>query len=324
MNDTLYLAPIRGVTDSIYRNAFHKHFGGFDIAITPFIASFKGVKLKPKVFREVLPENNNAMPLIPQIIGNDAEDIINVSKLLFNLGYKDVNLNFGCPHKMVAKRGRGSGILPFPEKMDELLSNIIPNIPNRLSIKVRLGRITTDEIFNLIPVFNKHELAEVTIHARTGIQMYEGTVFLDVFEKCYKLIDHQVVYNGDIFYYEDIIELKKRFPDITKWMIGRGAMVNPFLPGEIKSDNTLQIADKIEILKDFHDEVYQEYSKVLFGPASILGRMKEFWYYYSHQFVNNKKILKKIQKTNSTNNYEDIVNKFFQNDAELQKHDFIS
>ncbi len=321
-NKILYLAPIRGVTNSIYRNAFHKYFNNFDLAITPFIPTFKGEKAKPKTLKDVLPQNNNAMELIPQIIGNNSEDIIFLAEELYNLGYKEINLNFGCPHKMVAKRGRGSGILPFPEKVDNLLKEIIPNIRAELSIKTRLGRESTKEIFQLIPIFNSYNLKEITIHPRTGVQMYSGKVFIEEFGKALELLEHSVVYNGDIFYKEDFENLQTKFPQINKWMLGRGALVNPFLPAEIKEKTLPSNDEKVELLRKFHNEVYNNYKEVLFGPASLLGKMKEFWFYLSHIFYNNKKLLKQIQKCSSEKKYEDVINSFFESADIIDRHNF--
>ena len=135
----LYLAPLRGFTEYIYRNAFSRHFGGFDVAVAPFIPTMTDARLKKKHLRDVMPENNQAMPVIPQIIGNKAADFILLAKRLFDQGYETVNWNLGCPFPMVAKKQRGSGLLPYPQKIEAFLEATISAIPNRLSIKARLG-----------------------------------------------------------------------------------------------------------------------------------------------------------------------------------------
>jgi tRNA-dihydrouridine synthase len=152
---TLYLAPLRGFTEFIYRNAFVRHFGGFDVAVAPFIPTMTAARFKKTHLKDVLPENNHAMSIIPQIIGNNPEDFIPLAKRLFDLGYETVNWNLGCPFPMVAKKQRGSGLLPHPQKIEAFLEATLPAIPNRLSVKVRLGRKKTDEILTLLPIFNQ-------------------------------------------------------------------------------------------------------------------------------------------------------------------------
>jgi len=120
-------------------------------------------RLKDKHLKDVLPDNNQAMPVIPQILGNKAEDFILLAKRLFDLGYETVNWNLGCPFPMVAKKKRGSGLLPYPQKIEAFLEATIPAIPNRLSIKARLGRKKTDEILTLLQIFNRYPLDEVII-----------------------------------------------------------------------------------------------------------------------------------------------------------------
>ena len=194
----LYLAPLRGFTDYIYRNTFIRHFDGFDGALAPFIPTVTADRVKPSHFRDILPENNSTLPIVPQIISNRSADFINLAVRLFDLGYSSVNWNLGCPFPMVAKKKRGSGLLPYPERIDDFLDKTVSSIPNRLSIKTRLGRRKIADIIELMPIFNRYPLAEIIIHPRTGIQMYDGKTDLDTFERCLAQSDHRVIYNGDI------------------------------------------------------------------------------------------------------------------------------
>ena len=117
----LYLAPLRGFTDYIYRNTFAEHFDGFDGALAPFIPTITADRFKPSHLKDVLPENNSSIPVVPQIISNLPDDFINLAVRLYDLGYTSVNWNLGCPFPMVAKKFRGSGLLPYPEKIDAFL-----------------------------------------------------------------------------------------------------------------------------------------------------------------------------------------------------------
>ena len=311
----LYLAPLRGFTEYIYRNAFVRHFGGFDVAISPFIPTMTAARFKKSHLKDVLPENNRAMPVIPQIIGNKPEDFIPLAQRLFDLGYEMVNWNLGCPFPMVAKKQRGSGLLPYPQKIEAFLEATLPAIPTRLSVKVRLGRKKTDEILKLLPIFNRYPLDEVIIHPRTGKQMYDGEPDLDMFEKCLKASSHTTVYNGDINDLATFRLFSRRFDTVDRWMIGRGALIDPFLPAAIKNgdDNTIE---KVKKFRAFYDELFEHYRQEFRGPGHLLDRMKGFWTYFSQSFKDGRKIKKKIHRTRKLDRYLNIVERFFEEEAE--------
>ena len=311
----LYLAPLRGFTEYIYRNAFSRHFDGFDVAVAPFIPTMSDARLKRKHLKDVLPENNPAMPVIPQIIGNNAEDFILLARRLYDLGYETVNWNLGCPFPMVAKKQRGSGLLPHPEKIAAFLEETIPAIPNRLSIKARLGRKKTDEILTLLEIFNRYPLDEIIVHPRTGKQMYDGKPNLDMFEECLKVSTHTMVYNGDINDLDTFNTLSKRFGSVNGWMIGRGALINPFLPAIIKNGKD-GAANKVKVFRAFYEDLFEQYRIEFHGPGHLLDRMKGFWTYFSQSFKDGHKVKKKIHRTPKLDRYLRIVDRFFEEDAQ--------
>lgn len=306
----LVLAPIRGVTDYIYRNAFQRHFGGIDYAISPFIVTSKGEKPKKNLLRDILPENNE-MPTVPQLLGKDSAEFINYAAAITELGYSEINWNLGCPHKVVARRGRGSGLLPHPDQINEILKGIFENPDIKLSVKVRLGRESAEEIFSLIDVFNNYPLLNLTIHARTGIQMYDGVPDLETFEKIYKLFTTTVIYNGDLNSLEDYYRLSQRFEGVNNWMLGRGVLQNPFLAEEIKSGESYINPDRRQKLYNFHKEIFEVNCERLSGQTQILGKMKEFWGYFICAFDSTKKQVKAIHKSRRLDEYSRAVENIF-------------
>jgi tRNA-dihydrouridine synthase B len=307
---TLYMGPLRGYTDSIYRNTFTAHFGGYDVAMAPFIPSTHSTKIRKKNLKDLLPENNSSLPVIPQILSRSAEGFTPLANCLFDLGYQTVNWNLGCPHPVVAKKQRGSGLLPHPDRIRSFLEESLPMLKPRLSIKTRLGWESKDDILSLIAIFNQYPLHEIIIHPRTGKQMYTGSPDLEAFEKCMSVAQHPIVYNGDIKTAADFKALSERFPAISRWMIGRGSLVDPFLPMGIK-EGQKDIKDRNKKLKQFHDALFQEYSRVLNGPHHILNRMKAFWYYFAMSCSDRKSALKKIKKAVGLDEYMTAVNLFF-------------
>ncbi len=305
---------MRGITTMHYRQAFVRHFGGLDVEMAPFIPTVSSEKINPKLLRDVLPENNSGLPLIPQLIGNQADDFVQMAAALQDLGYTEVNWNMGCPHKPIRKKRRGSGLLPFPDTVDMLLDQVCERSPIRTSVKVRLGVADKSELMKLIPVLNKYPLSEVIIHPRTAEQMYDGTVDLDAFEEAYKLLERPVCYNGDITNLTFYQNVQKRFPQIHRFMLGRGLLANPFLCEEIKSGKavaeTHHSADPIQRIADFHADLVARYEAVLHGDHPVLGKMKEFWTYQTTHLSNGRKMFKKLKKAQRLSTYKDIVAEF--------------
>jgi len=307
----IYLAPVQGMTDRIYRNLFPVYFKGVDMAIAPFISASKKMKQANNLLREFHPDKNTGIPTIPQIMSSNPDDFIKLANVLYDMGYGTINWNLGCPFPMVVKKCKGAGLLCYPDKVESFLEKTMPAIKPKLSIKLRIGLTYPDEVLRLIPIFNRFPLEELIIHPRTAAQMYEGKVDLDMFEQCLGLLKHRIVYNGDINSLEKLEMLSKRFGSVERWMIGRGLLVNPFLAEKIKFNTEKSYDEKIKIIRAFHDNLFDEYLKVLSGPSHITSKMKEIWTYMGCFFENGGKIQKKIWKTHHRDNYVDVVNKFF-------------
>jgi len=292
-----------------FRTAFAKHFHGLDAAVAPFVSTVSASRITPKLFRDLLPENNSGLPVIPQVMSKSAEDFIRMNKVLYRLGYKEVNWNLGCPFKPVRNKKRGSGLLPHPGLVDDILACVCTESPCKISVKVRLGVRDSSELETLVPILNRHPLSEVIIHPRTAVQMYSGHVDIDTFEKIYRQIEHPVCYNGDISDLAFFRPLRKRFPDLDRFMIGRGLLKNPFLCEIIKSGNP-HIENAIPRIQAFHADLLSRYRATLNGDQTVLGKMKEFWSFLSISLSNGRKLFKKIKRTRRLDTYNDIINEF--------------
>jgi tRNA-dihydrouridine synthase B len=310
MTPKICLAPLKGVTDAIFRTTYAEFFEGIDWAITPFLTTVQGKRVKPNHLKQVLPENNRLMPVVPQIISKTAANFVFLTQALSDLGYASVNWNLGCPYPMVAKKGRGSGMLPNPDSVVAFLDHVFAATEVRLSIKMRLGRFGVHEIETLLPRLNGYPIESIAIHPRTGVQMYSGRPDLDAFERCLTLTRHPVIYNGDIISRADYEELRRRFPHIKTWMIGRGVIIDPFLPSDIKwpcKDH----GNRIPQFRAFHDRMFGQYQAALSGPAHLLDRMKGLWHYLSEGFENGRDIRKRIHKSMHIEHYLDVVQGYF-------------
>lgn len=302
-----YLAPMEGITGHIYRNSYEKYFHNIDKYFTPFIVPNQSVSLKTKELKDLLPQNNKGLNIIPQILTNNAEGFILTANKLKQLGYEEINLNLGCPAGTVVSKKRGSGFLAYPEELDKFLDEIYKIDNMKISIKTRLGKERADEFYKLIEIYNKYPLEELIIHPRTREDFYGNTPNLEVFKDALKLSKHSICYNGDIFTLNSYNKIINEFPEVNKVMLGRGILANPGLIGEIKNN---EFANK-EIIKMFHDEIFENYTILLNEDKNAMYRMKELWGYMSHIFTNNKKYYKKIKKAQKAIDYKNAVNSLF-------------
>jgi tRNA-dihydrouridine synthase len=311
MSTVLLSSPLQGFTDFRFRNAQNKFFGGIDTFYAPYIRLNGKLVIKSSYERDLLPENNATLECIPQVITNDADEFLFVSKYVQELGYKELNWNLGCPYPMVTKCGMGSGLISDSEKIRQILDKVHSESDIIVSMKMRLGYETTTEILNVLPILDTFPIKNIAIHARIGKQLYKGGVHLDAFQNCIDNTKHKLYYNGDITTVAKFKEMQERFPAINHFMIGRGLISDPFLPSMIKNNTTEHPKNKLQLFEAFHDTLYEGYSQSLSGSTHILLKMHHLWEYFAATFSNPHKVEKNVRKAKSIKNYEQTVKEVF-------------
>lgn len=319
----LLFAPFKGLTGKLYRNAFSRHFGGIDFMYAPFISGVGQVRINPSKLTDVVPVEENLAPTVPQFISTDAREIILFGKTLQQHGYNHINWNMGCPFAHIADKKRGCGILPYPGELDRILDQVFSEFPIQLSIKTRLGYYNHEEIFRVIEVLNQYPISLLIIHARIGTQIYSGEVNLDTFSECLALSKTPIAYNGDIFHRARLIEMQRRFPMVNTWMLGRGALINPLLPLEIRGMQ-LSEAEKRQRLGLFLDEIFEKGLESATDQTRLLGYMKAVWFYIAGFFENPKQIFQAIKTMGSLSAYrqaaENCLEKPLSNEAGIEEY----
>ncbi|APQ18326.1 tRNA dihydrouridine synthase [Maribacter hydrothermalis] len=311
---TLLSSPLQGFTDFRFRNAFHKYFGGIDTFYAPYIRLNGKMVIKNSYQKDLQPENNTTLEVIPQVMTGDADEFLFVIKYIQSLGYKELNWNLGCPYPMVTKQGMGSGLICNPEKIDHILQRAHEETDVVVSMKMRMGYENAEEILNVFPILDKYPLRNIAIHARIGKQLYKGGVDLISFQKCVESTKHKLYYNGDITTVARFQDMKERFPSIDHFMIGRGLIADPFLPSMIKNNTTEYPKNRWKIFSEFHDTIYQQYDEALSGPTPIKMKMQGFWEYFAHSTSNPHKTFKKIKKANNPKAYQQAVREILNNE----------
>ena len=319
-------APMEGITGFVFRNAFHQVFSGVDRYYTPFLSPGPDIGIPKRDRRDILPENNRGVPVVPQILTNRAEDFLKTAELLYDFGYREVNLNLGCPSGTVVAKKKGAGFLSEPALLKNFLddvfygaSRMMPDL--RISVKTRIGVNSPEEFPPLLAMFRQYPMSELIIHPRVRKEQYKGLVHMDVFAGAAKTFEGAHVsaagaacstavsstiltYNGDIIDCVDILRIGTQFPVVTRVMCGRGLLRNPCLAEEFFSGMQAEPASaagsadgKREKIRRFHELLVEGYEKAYpENPGIITAKLKELWFYLGDSFPGTEREQKALKK----------------------------
>ena len=274
----IWLAPLHGITSYTFRNTLCRHFGGIDCFMAPFLPAQPAGKYRQKVWQDIIPENNTALPLVPQLMGNRPDHFVDTTRMLNEqFGYEHFNINIGCPSSPVVRHTRGCGLMPHPDIVEQIVAEVTGKTPFHISLKMRLGLHNANEGRKLLTRINDYPLDFLVIHPRLGDDLYEGVPDWDTFAEFCQLTQHKIVYSGDIFTVEDYNRLSERFPQVAAWMLGRGLLRNPFLAEEIKGQKT---GDNKERFLSFYQDLIEKLLPIR-GESGTLANLKELWHYFA-------------------------------------------
>lgn len=300
-----YMAPLESVTTWIYRQAHAKIYGRLDKYFIPFLEPHEKRDFKTRELQEILPEHNENIYVVPQILTNRSEGFIKLAKALKDWGYEEVNLNLGCPSKTVVTKGKGSGFLAKPEELERFLTEIFDALSGevKISVKTRIGKEDPEEFPVLLKLFNKYPMEELIIHPRVQKDGYGNVPRLELYELAEKQSVNPLCYNGDLYTREQIRNFAERFPGTERLMFGRGFLRDPGLLYNEGKDSK----DIFEKFWAFHDLVYEGYQERNMGDRNVLFKMKELWSYQVYQFSEPERLFKTFKKVQDCNEYEQMI-----------------
>ena len=277
----IWLAPLHGITNYMFRNSLYRHFGGIDYCITPFLPVQETAKLNVKNWKDIWPKNNTTLPTIPQLMGNKPSHFVDTMRAVHDeYGYEAFNWNIGCPVAQVVRRRRGCGIMPDPDTVEEVVRTVTSQTPYRFSVKMRLGLKDPAEGLRILERLDDYPLDFIVIHPRLGEQMYDGVPDLEQMDIFYRHTRHRIIYSGDLFSVQNYERLQNRYPEIEDWMLGRGLLQNPFLAEQLKGEDTGDWRQRFS-------KYYQKWTQEMLDAVkekSTLAKLKELWHYYACLF----------------------------------------
>ena len=286
-------APLQGVTDNVWRMAQHEVFGGVDAYYAPFMRVEHG-EVRRKDLRDVNPERNPGIALVPQILACVPDHALMMVQALKQLGYTHIDINLGCPFPPIALHRKGSGMLAHPELVETMFKALATVGDVEYSVKMRIGWDQNDQWRDILPLMDIIKPVSIAIHPRTGKQQYKGELDIEQFEALLAASPWPVVYNGNLRTVEDIQEIIQRYPTLAAVMVGSGLAANPgmFAPDAMPDD-----------YRRFHDLLVEGYTQQLNGgEAQLVRHLQDIWQTFlpgtSH------KLFKAIRKSRTLEQYE--------------------
>lgn len=291
----IYFAPMEGVTDGILRQAHNRIFGGIDVYCLPFHKLTQSLSLLTREIRDVSPEENEGLEVLPQALTRDPGQLAAWLYYVSECGYSRADLNLGCPSPTVTKRGRGSGLLQDPGYLRTFFDQVFSNtLPVSLSVKTRIGYESVEEWPALLELLAEYPFAHVTIHTRTMREQYSGKTHPEAFELALRKGIPRPVYNGDLRSVEDVEKLLERCPGTEAVMIGRGLLADPALARRIRGGAEASR----EELEAWYRMLYEGW-KDRFQTTIALGRIKKLMEWPAEGDIRKKRLLRRADDIES-------------------------
>ena len=297
MNDNIKIpvlaAPLQGVTDNVWRMAQHNVFGGVDAYYAPFMRVEHG-EVRRKDLRDVNPERNTGLVLIPQILACPPEQALMMVDALKQLGYSRIDINLGCPFPPIALHRKGSGMLAYPDLVEMLFKALATVDGVEYSVKMRLGWDRNDQWRDILPLMDIIKPVNIAVHPRIGKQQYKGELDIEQFEALFGASSWPMAYNGGLCTVADIEDVQQRYPGIVAVMVGSGLAANP---GMLAPDATP------DDYRHFHDLLVEGYTEQLNGgEAQLVRHLQDIWQTFLPG--TGHKLFKAIRKSRTLEQYE--------------------
>ena len=300
------LAPMEGLTGRTFRVVHARCFGKLDRYYTPFLAPPRvGSAFGQRALRELDPALNCGLDVVPQLLTKNADEFVWASQLLKEMGYREVNLNLGCPSGTVVSKGKGSGFLRDPGALEAFLAEICERSALPVSVKTRIGLKSSEEYAQVLDIYRRMPLAELIVHPRLQKDLYRGAPRLEAYGASLAAAGCPVAYNGDIFSPASMSALVEAYPATRHVMLGRGILANPALARMIGGGP----AASLEELERFHDELYAAHFDEMGGNAVM--RMKEWWFYAKCAFESPLSVHRAVRGVRKPDEYAAAVARIF-------------
>lgn len=285
---SLFFAPMEGITDEPYRLALQKVYPEWDYFSTDFLrvpnhGHFTEKKLiqhfGETAYASDIHREKTSYQILTTLKAKTSETIQKIS----GLGFKHLDLNVGCPSKTVNGNFGGAFLLTDPEQLKLLVREIRQYFPDLFTVKMRLGYHDTNNFVELLKILEGEGVEAITIHGRTRDQLYKGRADWSYIKQAVETVNIPIVGNGDVWTVDDVENIFEE----TKChavMCGRGALKTPWLAQLYKKyhnkrgqlNETYLLMERSKFVEEYFDILEVEYRKSHFPEENILKRFKAF------------------------------------------------
>lgn len=293
----LMLAPMQGLTNRALRALFAEQYAP-DTLFTEFIrvgpTERKQIK---KGDLNAICAQENGIPLVVQLIGHGRETLVSAAQAAQQAGAVHLNLNLGCPYGRMTSGLTGGKMLQRPELLNAILPALREVIAGTFSVKVRAGYDRPEQIFELLPLFERSALDFLVLHPRTVVQQYSGAADHRLTAEVVRRTSIPVIANGDI---RSAASGRRILAEsgATGLMLGRGAIADPWLFARLRGETTeiVSAQERADQLRDYLCQLFERYQQLYCGEKQVLDRIKNvFLCLDDREFVEDFKMLKRCR-----------------------------
>jgi tRNA-dihydrouridine synthase B len=317
----LALAPMQDVTDLAFWKLLSA-FGGPDVYFTEYFRVHSTSNLDRNILCSIT-QNPTGRPVVAQMIGNDIPSLVRTARELQQYPIAAVDLNLGCPAPVVYRKCAGGGLLRDPVLVDRILGALREAITIRFTVKTRLGFDSPDVFDELLPIFAKHSLDLLTIHARTVKEMYRSEVHYDYIARAVAQVPCPVLANGNVYSVSKAHEVLNQ-TSARGLMIGRGAIRNPWLFHQFRQHGRGETPfvprghDVLAYIRSLYDAVCSPDAR----EAAQVQRMKKYMNYLAMGVEPTGQFLHGIRRATSRGEFFSLCEAFLQHDRPMPLEPF--
>ena len=288
---TILLAPMEGLLDFVLRDILTR-VGGIDRCVSEFIRITDQL-LPERVFTRIVPELHNGgrtpagVPVRAQLLGADPTCLAENAARLAGLGPAGIDLNFGCPAKVVNRHGGGAALLDEPETIFAIVSAVRRAVPSEMpvSAKMRLGFNDDSRAEECAQAIAAGGADELVVHARTKAQAYRPPAYWERIADIRATVTIPVIANGEIWTLDDAHRCRQA-SGCDVLMLGRGIVTDPGLGLAIKAGGLgggMSWPELLPLLAEFWRIVCARLER-----RSQAGRFKQWLNFLRHRFPEAK------------------------------------
>lgn len=272
----LMLAPMQGLTNRALRSVFTAWVRP-DVVWTEFMRvnnQSEKKLLMPGDLREIAP-SEDGVPLVVQLIGHGRDALVAAARTAQNAGAVHINLNMGCPYGRMTSGLTGGGMLKRPELLEEIIPALRETIRGSFSVKLRAGYDDAQQIFSLLPLFEKAAVDFLVLHPRTVKQAYEGFADHDITREVVKRTSIPVIANGDIRSSNQGLRILEE-TGAAGLMLGRGGIGEPMLFERLRGRACAEPdpTERRVMLHRYLSDLLPRYCDLFCGDMQVLGKIK--------------------------------------------------